>query len=110
MQATRTLLAKGGLGVSWFYKARKPPKKTIVTQYPHLKAGIMEVQQQVLGYAAPSMNNERKGTKFASKQLDGVYLEQYYTTTQSIRPASMSRSRWSSAGRSMEPPENPPST
>ena len=67
-----------------FYHARKPAKKTISTVYPHLKAEIQRVQQEVLGWAPPSMNNQRSGTKFASRQLDGVYLNQYYTAHESI--------------------------
>jgi len=69
---------------SIFYKARKPAKKTISTIYPHLKAGIMQVQQEVLGWAPPSMDNKRTGTKFAARQLDGVYINQYYTANESM--------------------------
>lgn len=73
-----------GLGVNWFYKARTPAQKTISTIFPHLKPEIQRVQQEVMGWAPPSMNNQRTGTRFAKRQLDGVYLTQYYSAHESI--------------------------
>jgi len=75
-------------GVSIFYKARKPAQKTISTIYPHLKAEIQKVQQEVMGWAPPTLNNDRSGTQFGRKQLNAVYLQQYYTEHESMDVAA----------------------
>ena len=53
-------------------------KRSIVQLYPHLKKSIQQVQQDVLGYAPPSVNNIRTGYQFCKKQMQMVYLNQYY--------------------------------
>ena len=73
-----------GLGLNWFYKARPPRQKTISTVFPHLKPMIQRVQQEVLGWAPPTMNTQRSGTRFARIPLKGVYLNQYYTEHESL--------------------------
>jgi hypothetical protein len=63
-------------------------KRSIVQIYPHLKKSIEQVQQDVLGYAPPSVNNTRTGYQFAKKQLQAVYLNQYYEGHKSMDPSA----------------------
>ena len=73
-----------GLGINWLYKVRKPAPKTISTFFPHLKPEIQRVQQEVMGWAPPTMGNQRAGTRYGARQLEGVYLTQYYSSHESI--------------------------
>ena len=73
-----------GYGINWFYKARPTPLKTISTVFPHLKPMIQRVQQDVLGWAPPTMDNQRSGTRYARIPLKGVYLTQYYSEHESL--------------------------
>ena len=61
-------------------------KQSILKLYPHLRKSIQQVQQDVLGYAPPSMNNFRTGLQASKKQLTAVYLNQYYDANPSIDP------------------------
>lgn len=61
-------------------------KKSILQLYPHLRKSIQLVQQDVLGYAPPSINHMRTGYQSSKKQLTGVYLNQYYDANPSIDP------------------------
>jgi hypothetical protein len=61
-------------------------KKSILQLYPHLRKSIQQVQQDVLGYAPPSINHVRTGYQSSKKQLTGVYLNQYYDANPSIDP------------------------
>jgi hypothetical protein len=66
--------------------ASSAAKQSILKLYPHLRKSIQQVQQDVLGYAPPSINNVRTGYQASKKQLTGVYLNQYYTENLSIDP------------------------
>jgi hypothetical protein len=63
-------------------------KRSIVQIYPHLRKSIQQVQQDVLGYAPPSINSLPTGYQFAKKQLQEVYLNQYYEGHKSIDPSA----------------------
>lgn len=70
------------------YTRLAPPlKKSIVQLYPHLKKSIQLVQQEVLGYCPPSVDNIRTGYQQSKKQLKAVYLNQYYDGHPSINPS-----------------------
>ena len=62
-------------------------KKSIVQLYPHLKKSIQLVQQEVLGYCPPAVDNIRTGYQQSKKQLKAVYLNQYYDGHPSINPS-----------------------
>jgi hypothetical protein len=59
-------------------------KTSILKLYPQLRNKIQAVREEVLGWSPPSLNNMRTGKRFARKQLDAVYLNQYYTENESI--------------------------
>jgi small subunit ribosomal protein S33 len=63
-------------------------KKSILKLYPQLRNKIQAVREEVLGWSPPSLNNMRTGKRFARQQLDAVYLNQYYTETESIDVAA----------------------
>ena len=63
-------------------------KRSIVQLYPHLKKSIQVIQQDVLGYNPPSINNIRTGYQQTKRQLQAVYLNQYYDGNRSIDPSA----------------------
>jgi hypothetical protein len=79
-----------------FAMASTATKPSILNQYPHLRKEIQKVQQEVLGYAPPSMGGMRTGHQSAKKQLTAVYLNQYYDANPSIDPFArqVSRTLW----------------
>lgn len=52
--------------------------KTLLEMYPQLKKGIELAKRDILGHLPAHGNTARSGYKFSTKQLQGVYLNQYY--------------------------------
>jgi len=63
-----------------------PASKALLKKFPGLRFKIQKVQQEVFGYAPPSFQNQRTGFQTAKKQLQGVYLKQYYEAHAPIDP------------------------
>lgn len=53
-------------------------KSKLLKTFPFLREKIQKVQQEVLGYAPPSFENQRTGIQWSKKQLKGIYHMQYY--------------------------------
>ena len=52
--------------------------KTLLQMYPQLKKGIEMARRDILGHLPQHGNTTRSGYKTSVKQLQGVYLNQYY--------------------------------
>jgi hypothetical protein len=62
-------------------------KQSILQIYPQLRRSIQLVQQDVLGYFPPAVDNMRTGYQQNKRQLKAVYLNQYYEGHPSIKPS-----------------------
>uniref|UniRef100_A0A7S3LDV7 Small ribosomal subunit protein mS33 n=1 Tax=Amphora coffeiformis TaxID=265554 RepID=A0A7S3LDV7_9STRA len=52
--------------------------KKLLEMYPQLKQGIAMARRDILGHIPKTSNNARTGYNRSTKQLTGVYLNQYY--------------------------------
>lgn len=61
-------------------------RRSILKLYPELAPKIQKVKQDVFGEAAHSYKARRTGYQQSKKQLQGVYINQYYDAHPSIDP------------------------
>lgn len=52
--------------------------KTLLEMYPQLKQGIEWARRDILGHLPKTKSTTRTGYNRSIKQLQGVYLNQYY--------------------------------